>query len=76
METIENTTNLRDVTSGYARVANETGHTIGRVSRERSGSTRTGTMWVAETAGRRALGTAYTRDAAVALVVAAHEARR
>lgn len=60
---------LKNVEAGYARVASSTGHTLGYVVREKVGSTRTGTAWMAFTPGRNLIGQRDTREAAAALVV-------
>lgn len=65
---------LSRVEDGFAQVNRLNGRSIGTVSREKFGSTRTGTRWVAM-AGSRELGRPYSRTAAIALV-ADHAADR
>ena len=59
---------LKDIEAGYARVARESGHTIGFVIKRKHGSTRTGTMWFATTPGGNEIKCCYTREEAVAAV--------
>lgn len=65
-------TRLVDVEDGYARVVNaRTGNNLGTVTREKFGSTRTGTHWEARTASG-VQGYGDTRAEAVALIAARH----
>ncbi len=67
------TAKLDRVEDGFARVTNsDTGRTIGYVYREKYGSTRTGTRWVATRTrtGSLVLGYGDTRAEAVQAVVA------
>jgi hypothetical protein len=59
---------LRDVEDGFARVVNDTGRAVGHVTREKHGSTRTGTMWFAHHRVYGNLGLKDTRAGAIKLV--------
>lgn len=64
------------IESGYARVANATGHTLGHVYHDKlAGSTRSG-QWVAQSPGKRKVGSGVTREQAVAALIAWQEARQ
>lgn len=58
---------LTNVEEGFARVMVGR-RTVGRVSREKYGSTRTGTHWIARSSWNGIIGYAATRDAAAKLV--------
>lgn len=60
-------TKLARVENGYAEVLNETGRRIGTVRREKFGSTRTGTRWIARRFGQD-IGYRDTRGDAVKLL--------
>jgi len=77
-ETNPLTTILSEIEDGYARVRRENGRSIGTVVREKHGSTRTGTQWIAYS-GRNVVGYSATRAGAVEALVAsvkAHDAQR
>lgn len=63
------TTKLAEVEDGFARVLDaDTGRAIGHVTREKAGSSRTGTAWLAFTATGRELAKADTREQAITIV--------
>lgn len=63
------------IESGYARVANDTGHTLGHVYLDKlAGSTRSG-HWVALSPGKRNVGSGQTRAQAVDSLMAWHAKR-
>ncbi len=59
---------LTDVEAGFARVSTPSGRSIGKVAREKHGSTRTGTRWSARSSWRGLIGYADTRAAAAQFV--------
>lgn len=68
---------LTNVEDGFARVATDAGKTVGYVSREKHGSTRTGTRWVAtrlRTSSMAPLGYGHTRADAVKILTDRHAA--
>lgn len=73
-DTKDMTTTLINAEDGYAEVLNANSRRIGTVSREKHGSTRTGTRWFAHR-GNTEIGSADTRAAAVQLLVD-HAAQR
>lgn len=68
------TPKITNVEDGFAKVVNaDTGRTMGYVSREKHGSTRTGTRWTAtrlRNSSMSPLGYGLTRADAVAVIVA------
>lgn len=68
---------LTNVEDGFARVVTDAGKTAGYVSREKHGSTRTGTRWVAHrlnTGSMLPLGYGDTRADAVKIITDRHAA--
>jgi hypothetical protein len=72
MDSAAPTYRLSNVEDGYAEVLAPNGRVIGCVGREKHGSTRTGTRWVATYRVGGNLGYSDTRAAAVALVADRH----
>jgi hypothetical protein len=60
---------IKTIEAGYAKIVSDSGHTLGYVSGEKGGSTRTGMVWHGYSASKIKVSFGFTREEAARKVI-------